>query len=399
MLGQDRMHLDGRGGLLIRTGNVAIGESRPVVYQVIRGERSLVPGRFVMAGHDAIGFAVGEHDPRLPLVIDTTLLYSTYLGGSEPDAARSVAVDGQGNTYVTGYTESSDFPLAHPAQGTLTSDPSCPGPNNSRVSCDDAFVTKLSADGGTSLYSTYLGGSRDDDGRAIAVDTAGDAYVTGTTLSADFPAASAMQSRFGGGGVSGDAFVAALKPAGDGLIFSTYFGGQADDMGEAVALSEGSVYVTGRTESPDFPTLHAFQSSYRGGAGCGYADSSEPCSNAFVARLTAAGSLVYSSFLGGSMADEGLGVAALDGEAYVTGATSSPDFPTKHALQPSLAAPTCASDEAASAGGTFDGWVAEMTNPAPSLQPTPTATSTPTPTATPTSTPTPTATPMWQTAT
>jgi len=342
-----RVTLRRDGSLTIRVGKLSVRQSRPRIYQIVGGRRSVVAGGFLLEHGSAVRFTVGPHNPHVPVVIDPTILFSTYLGGNEADAARGIDVDAQGNSYITGYTESGDFPLAGPAQGTLHSDPSCSDPQANRQNCGDAFITKLSADGSTRLYSTYLGGSKDDDGRSIAVDTQGNAFITGNTLSPDFPVANAQQSRYAGGDNEGDAFVAELASSGDRLIYSTYLGGGGDDIGESIALSGDAAYVTGSTTSPDFPTVHAYQASFRGGPACGTESVLESCRNAFVAKLTAAGSLAYSTYLGGSRWDTGLGIAVSNGEAYVAGATGSSDFPTASALQPSFGGPTCAKDEAA----------------------------------------------------
>jgi hypothetical protein len=179
----------------------------------------------------------------------TKLVYSTYLGGSYYDYGYAIAVL-SGNAYVTGYTESGDFPVFHPYQGGLRSSP-------------DAFVSKLNVAGTKLVYSTFLGGSNDDYGYGIAVDPSGNAYVTGYTYSSDFPTRYSLQT-FNMGSSSGDtdAFVTKLNPAGSALVYSTYLGGSYYDYGYAIAVNKnGNAYVTGYTESGDFPvTGNAFQS-------------------------------------------------------------------------------------------------------------------------------------------
>jgi ribulose-5-phosphate 4-epimerase/fuculose-1-phosphate aldolase len=237
------------------------------------------------------------------------LRYSTYLGGSGSDDASGIAIDSQGQAYVTGYTDSSDFPIHNALQPNLRG-------------TGDAFVAKLAADGAALRYSTYLGGSEFDEGNGIAVDKRGRGYVTGTTGSSDFSIHNALQPVFGGG--NSDAFVAQLTPDGTMFRFATYLGGSGDDFSRGIAVDErGQVYVTGDTGSSNFPIHNALQSVYGGN------------SDAFVAQFTVDGrSLNYATYLGGSGSDGATGIAVDDrGQAYVTGGTQSSDFPTHNALQ------------------------------------------------------------------
>jgi hypothetical protein len=258
------------------------------------------------------------------------LEYVTYFGGSGDDYATGIAVDGSGNAYVTGFTNSADWPTAHAPQAS-------PGGglcgNANPEPCFDAFVAKLDATGTTLLYSTYLGGSADDCGQGIAVDSAGSVVVTGFTASADFPTTGTLQSVHAG---RYDAFVTKLEPAGSSLVYSTYWGGSADDYGTSIALDPaGNAYATGYTNSPDFPTASALQATSGGGT-CGTPPSIEACFDAYVVKVNADGSqLIYSTYLGGSGGDYGRGLAVdASGDAYVTGLTTSTDFPvTAGALQ------------------------------------------------------------------
>jgi Beta-propeller repeat len=239
-----------------------------------------------------------------------TLLYSTYLGGSGDDHGQGIAVDNVGNAYVTGVTNSTDFPTANPLQPTYGG------------GFYDAFVAAIDPTGATLLYSTYLGGSSGDSGQGIAVDSFGDAYVTGHTLSTDFPTSNPLQPTNHG---DYDAFVAALDPTGATLLYSTYLGGSSGDSGQGIAVdSFGDAYVTGHTFSTNFPTSNPLQPTNHGNT------------DAFVAALDPTGqTLLYSTYLGGSSYDEGYGIAVDSaGNAYVTGYTLSTDFPTSNPLQP-----------------------------------------------------------------
>jgi hypothetical protein len=245
-----------------------------------------------------------------------SLIYSTYLGGNRDEAyffgeAGGIAIDPAGDAYVTGYTESLNFPTANALQP------------NFGGGFTDAYVTKLSPDGSAFVYSTFLGGSFGENGNAVAADSAGNAYVTGQTGSADFPTTpDAFQPEKPG---PDSTFVSRFKPDGSAFVYSTFLGGTGEDSGFAIAAdSEGDAYVVGTT-SKDFPVFHAFQETYGGGV-----------SDAFITKFTADGKAVrYSSYLGGSGLDASGGVA-LDqsGNAYVVGHTSSTDFPTAKPLQP-----------------------------------------------------------------
>jgi beta-propeller repeat-containing protein len=243
----------------------------------------------------------------------SALVYSTYLGGTAIDYGRSIAIDGRGNAYVTGYTASVNFPTANPLQPGNHGGPSwCP--------CD-GFVAKLKPNGSALIYSTYLGGSSDDGPHGVAVDGFGNAYVTGETYSTDFPTVNPIQPALHG---NQDVFVFKLNASGSALVYSTYLGGKQADFGYDIAVDgSGNAYVTGFTASADFPTANPLQPKIRGGQ------------DAFVAKLNAAGSaLVYSTYLGGTNNDEGVGIRAdRSGNAYVTGYTLSTDFPTANALQ------------------------------------------------------------------
>jgi hypothetical protein len=278
---------------------------------------------------------VAGYDPQKPLVIDPVLSYSTYLGGSGFDYGSGVAVDSAGNAYVTGYTNSADFPLVSPARAAPAGR-SC-GTDPDTYPCFDAFVAKVNPTGSAIVYSTYFGGSGEDSGSKIAVDSLGNAYVTGYTNSTDLPAVNPAQSVQGGGacGVSPcfDAFVAKLNSTGTALVYSTYLGGSADDYGQGIAVdSAGNALVTGLTASADFPTVGALQSVHGGAT-----------YDAFVTKLGLTGStLVYSTYLGGGGEDYGSDITVdASGNAYITGYTNSTDFRTAGPLQAVNGGGTC----------------------------------------------------------
>jgi hypothetical protein len=269
------------------------------------------------------------------------LVYSTYLGGTGVgtndfgDTGNAIAVDSAGSAYVVGETYSTNFPVAGAIQ-------------SSKRGSSDAFVTKLSPAGNALVYSTYLGGSYQDgfipifgdNAQGVAVDAGGNAYVTGSTYSHDFPTRNAYQGFNAGNFGTDDAFVSVLNAAGNGFIFSTYLGGQTYDGANDIALgSGGEIYITGNTQSPDFPTVDAVQTTNNGS------------NDAFVAKFNSTGStLVYSTYLGGVGADIGNSIA-LDpaNNAYVAGYTSSANFPTANAIRPA-------------SGGGQDAFVTKLSN-------------------------------------
>jgi len=307
--GVESLRLDDRGGVVLTTCNGELREDAPEIYQEAGGARVAVEGAFRISG-EVVSFHVGQYDRSRPLRIDPVLSYSTYLGGAGTDKANAIAVDGNGSAYVTGYTDSTDFP----ASGGVVRPVSGGGV--------DAFVTKLNSTGSAIVYSTYLGGNGDDRGFSIAVDGSGNAYVTGWTGSNDFPLTAAAQGSLGGGR---DAFVSKLNSSGTALLYSTYLGGSGTDSGNGIAIDAGgAAYITGSTTSSNFPVLGAYQGTLGGQQ------------DGFVTKLNAAGSgIVYSTYLGGALDDRGSSIAVdSSGAAYITGNTSSTNFPTYLALQP-----------------------------------------------------------------
>ncbi|MEW6657374.1 MAG: SBBP repeat-containing protein [Thermodesulfobacteriota bacterium] len=308
--GVEELRLTAEGHLALKLpGGGELIQKKPVVYQEIAGQRIAREARFAVQKGGArllAGFEVASYDKKYPLVIDPVLIYSTYLGGHDYDEALGIAADAAGAAYITGCTSSSNFPITNALQG-------------SKAGGQDVFVSKLTPAGNGLAYATYLGGSSDDYAYGIAVDASGAAYITGATYSSNFPTgANAPQKTFGGG--SYDAFAAKISPGGNTLVFSTYLGGSGGDRANGIAVDpSGAAYIAGGTGSPNFPTT---ESAYQRTFGGGY--------NAFVVKLNPAGdSLAYSTFLGGSVADNANGIAVdVTGAAYVAGQASSPNFPT-----------------------------------------------------------------------
>src|ERR1051326_1079821 len=249
--------------------------------------------------------------------LGTALLWGTYMGGAATDAAAAVALDAGGNIYVGGNTSSSDFPVTNGFQRRQSGQ-------------QDGFVLKLDPTGSSLLYSTFLGGSNMDTIAAIAVDSAGAAYVAGNTLSTNFPVAAPFRASIPG---QQAAFVTKLSSDGRTLVYSTFLGGssgslQSPEIAPAIAVdSTGAAYVAGVSSSMDFPVLSSYQTLTDAGT------------HGFVARFNAAGSaLLFSTYLGGSGRDWPNGIAVnAQGSIYVCGYTSSSDFPVLNAIQASNA--------------------------------------------------------------
>ncbi|MBI3665354.1 MAG: SBBP repeat-containing protein, partial [Acidobacteria bacterium] len=314
-VGAEKGEVDTAGDLVVHIAGKEIRQHRPRIYQEFDGERKVLHGGYRVRGKNRAAFEVAPHDKSRALVIDPVLSYCTYLGGRgsfAPDApsnlgiANGIAVDSAGNAYVTGVTATPNFPIKGPVQGV-------------NRGLQDVLVTKLNATGTAVIYSTYLGGSGNDGAYGIAVDNAGNAYITGVTGSSDFPTGSSPLQGVPGGGGGGDAFVAKLNSAGDTLIYSTFLGGSGDESGNGIAVdSSGNAYVVGFTTSTNFPTHNALFAAHQGGQ------------DVFVAKLNSGGSaFVYSTYLGGSGDEVGTGIAIDSaGNAYVVGETASSNFPT-----------------------------------------------------------------------
>lgn len=312
--GADKVTVDPNGDLLVALGDAILRQPKPIVYQEVDGERRAVDGGYRVSANGEVGFDVGEYDTARALVIDPTIVYSTYLGGGFGDGGQAIAVDSAGNVYVAGTTLSTNFPTVNPLQST-------------NAGSQEGFVTKINAAGTALVYSTYLGGTNADNVAAITVDSAGNAYLTGFTQSTNFPTANAIQATFGG---AQDAFVTKINAAGSALVYSTYLGGSNSEAGAGIAVDgSGNVYTTGNTQSTNFPTANALQAMSNGG-------------DAYVTKINAAGSaFVYSTYLGGSGGDSGNSLKVdATGNVYLTGTTGSTDFPTVNPIQGTNAGPT-----------------------------------------------------------
>lgn len=315
------------GSLVVHTAFGDLHELKPKVYQEIAGKSVSVDGQFALTSGTSYRFEVKNRSTKYALVIDPTLLYSTYLGGSGSDQANGIAVDSAGDAYVTGQTQSQNFPTTSGAfETTCTTFGGSPG-----TCSTSAFITKLNPLGGARIYSTYLAtkstGQPQSVATGIAIDSAGEAYVTGWTLSSyGFPTTSnAFQTNCGT-----STFFAKLNTAGDGLVYSTCLGNVFNGYSPYAAIavdSTGRAYLTG-SAYPGFPTTpNVFQSTAPGGT---------IGSNAFIAiinpQASGSASLVYSTYLGGSNkygSDAGRAIAVdASGMVYVAGQTGSTDFPT-----------------------------------------------------------------------
>jgi uncharacterized protein (TIGR02597 family) len=309
--GIERLEVNAAGDLLVFTPLGAIRQQRPLLYQEIEGARREVAGRYALHNGCEVSFEIAGYDRSRTLVIDPVLGFSTALGGGGDEQGSAIAMDAAGSVYVTGFTESLDYPTTVGAldggiSGVL-----------------DAFVTKLTPSGGAVVYSTYLGGSGEEQGFSIAVDSAGQAYVTGFTDSNDFPTTSGAFDRTFGGLM--DAFVAKLNANGSALLYSTFLGGSEFEIGLGIALdAQRHAYVTGETDSSNFPKTTGALDATLGGS-----------SDAFVTKLSTNGSaLVYSTYLGGALTNAagsarecGCAIAVHGSNAFVAGFTDAVDFP------------------------------------------------------------------------
>lgn len=329
--------IDREGNLQLHTPSGTVTQLAPHIYQQSGTTQRTITGGFVLRDSTHVGFSVGAYDHSLPLVIDPTIVFSTYLGGTgNEEGGYDIAVDSANDAYVAGGTAlpgqghgSVDFPTTSSAFQKV------PGGDND---AGDAYVSKLSADGTTLLYSTYIGGRGFDDSGGLVVDAAGHAYVRGVTNSPDFPTTShAFQIQQAG--ASFNVWVAELSTDGSSLLYSTYLGGHGFNSGTGLAVDgSGSAYVTGLTGAPDFPTTEgALDRNFHGKTNFAPPPfSTRPDDyDAFVTKLSPNGKhLEYSTFLGGNRLDAGFAITVdSQGNAFVAGDTRSPSFPaTPHAL-------------------------------------------------------------------
>ena len=352
--GARRVRINARGDVILSIAGGELTLQKPVVYQMLKGERHEIAGGYVLTKGHRLTFSVPVYDRGQPLILDPVLNYSTYLGGSlgvsaiPPgtgiDQGFGIAVDAAGNAFVAGTTFSTNFPTT--AANAFNAGPLASNPFGA------VFVTEMNPTGTAEIYSTYLTGSTGDVATALALDSSGKIYITGQSFSSDFPTTSNAfkQSPNPTNTNVGTSFVSKIDPTLSGLaslVYSSYIGGTIGDFGNGIAVdASGNAYVTGITFSPagsgatfnsllTFPVLNAFQA----------APTNSAMGNAFLTRIdtTKSGnaSLIYSTFLGGAganaatlgFADQGFGVTVdSSSNAYIVGATSSTDFPTNGTL-------------------------------------------------------------------
>ena len=344
--GGKKVSLNSQGDLVIASASGDLMLRRPNVYQEIDGKRREIAANYVQRSGRTVGVEIGSYDSQKPLVVDPVVVYSTYLGGATPtsgnatSSAAGVAVDSSGNAYVAGQTDTTDFPTT---PGVYQ------GKNNGGgFEGNNAFIAKLNPTGTSLTYSTYLGGSVSDGAVGIGIDASGNAYVTGTTTSTDFPIANASAAiqpvaptKINLGAPSG--FFAELDPNGVNLLYSTYLGGNGRDTPAGIAVllaapdGNPNAYIVGSTTSINFPfTPNALQTTNKTASSTGSSD------NVFVSQIdplkSGLSALIYSTYLGGSVNDTGSAIAVdANSNVYITGSAGSFDFPTsKNAFQSSL---------------------------------------------------------------
>ncbi len=321
--GASQIALDSDGNLVLQTGSGELHFQSPVVYQESSGVHVPVSGTYVMNDSTHIGFQVAHYDASKPLVIDPVLVYSTYLGGSGDEQPSGIAVDSTGSVYLAGYTDSADFPLT--TLGSTTS------------GLPHVFVAKLDPTGSNLIYADYIGGNSQDYGYALTLDSNNNLYVTGSTASSNFPMVNPYQGSYPG---SFNAFLTKVSADGSSLLYSTYLGGNGSDQPSSMAIDNlGSIIVAGNTSSTNFPTANAYEATAnanQGGVSGNYG---------FLTKFSPGGSsLIYSTYLGGNSnapyncggtpcwpspynAVSGIAVDG-NGNAYATGITNTYNFPT-----------------------------------------------------------------------
>lgn len=320
--GANSARLDGSGNLIIKLNGSTLQVLCPVVYQMRQGERVPVKGAYFMKDPTHLGFRISEYDRSQALVIDPVLAYSTYLGGSGTDTAGGMAVDSTGNLYLTGYTDSDDFPL---------------GTSGLPANAYHVFVSKLDASGSNLLFTDFIGGNGDDTGVGLVLDRSNGVFVTGSTTSSNFPVVNGYQQTQPGPYTG---FLTHVSQDGSSLLYSTYLGGSSFDQPMSIAINHsGQVYVAGVTMSRDYPTANAFQGSVSPNQGGNYGD------YGFITKFSEDGSsLIYSTYLAGNSnviqtcgsttcwpePYTDLTAISLDANdnLYVTGTTNTYNFPT-----------------------------------------------------------------------
>jgi hypothetical protein len=338
--GAKDLKLDGQGNLVLSTAGGDLSLHQPIAYQENAGRRKPVDAHYVLRGSRSVGIRIASYDSRQRLIIDPVVVYSTYLGGSlggaAKDTAFAIAVDANGNAYVTGFTQSTNFPVKTPLpnQGTFISTVS---------QGQESFVTKMNPTGTGLVYSTYLGGTGSgvsDAGNGIAVDSSGDAFVVGTTVAADFPLTPGTAYLSTPPNTGGFAYLTKIDPTGTTLLYSTFLGGNGSDSAHAIAVdANGLAYLTGVTTSTNFPTINGIPNSGTTCSSGAVSTGSDAWVSKFDTTKTGTGSLVYSTLLGGSCGQAGNAIAVdASGIAYVGGITTSTDFPTLNGFQTNNAA-------------------------------------------------------------
>ncbi len=308
--GADSVTIDPAGDLVITSAMGTLRQHAPVMYQERDTSCSRVPGSFVLFGTDTVAFDVGDYDRDRPLVIDPTIAYSTYLGGANgSEVFEDIGVGLDGSTYIGGATESATFPLDGALQGF--------------GGVYDMYLTRLSPSGSELVFSTYIGGAMSDFLMGCAIESDGGVAIAGTTQSDDFPTANAFQPALAG---SRSGIVARINPEGNAFVFSTYLGGTQGDVCNDVAVGpNGDVYTAGVALSSDFPTSNPLDATLSGGQ------------DGFVARFDATGSLLASTYIGGSFHENFYRIAVDPaGAVYVAGNSDSTDYPTAGGAQPTL---------------------------------------------------------------
>jgi len=319
--GATQIQGDAKGDLVLQTGNGELHFQSPAVYQESKGLRVQVRGGYVISDPTHFGFHVAPYDTSKPLVIDPALVYSTYLGGNGVDQCTGVAVDGTGSIYIAGYTNSADFLL------TTIGAPS--------TNANHVFVAKLDPTGSSLVYADYIGGNSEDYGIGLTLDSTNNVYVTGSTMSSNFPMVNAYQAVEPG---SYSGFLSKVSADGSSLLYSTYLGGSGFDQPAGIAVDTLSeAYVVGTTSSQNFPVVNAYQNAALANQAGLYG------SYGFVSKFSADGSsLIYSTYLAGNsnvVQDCGspcwpapysaVAAVALDANdnAYVAGTTNTYNFP------------------------------------------------------------------------